>query len=73
MMKNKSAIYKLANPFGITIYMFIGIAMLMGAITRFIANEPLHGIASLLGGCGFTCIAVSLLVIYRSAKKKESH
>ncbi len=72
-MENKSAIYKLANPFGITIYMFVGIAMLMGAITRFIANELLLALASLLGGCSFTCISFFLIVEYRNAKKKESN
>ena len=72
-MKNQPIIYKLANPFGITIYMFVGIAMLIGAITRFIANEPLLALASLLGGCGFTSSGVCLIVIFRNARKKESN
>lgn len=72
-MENKPIIYRLANPFGITIYMFVGIAMLIGAITRFLANEPLLALASLLGGCGFTCSSFFLIAIYRNARKKESN
>ena len=70
-MKNEPIIYRLANPFGITIYMFIGIAMLIGAISRFLANEPLLALTSLLGGCGFTGISVCLIVFYRNAKKND--
>lgn len=68
-MKNKTFLKTFSNPLGITFYLIIGFAMLLGSINRFVLNEIVLGLTSLIGSFGFLSIAIYLLFTYRNSKK----
>lgn len=64
-MKNKTNINKLANPFGISLCMIMGLVLFLGALNELRQKDYILGVMSFIGAVGFTGTSIYLISVFR--------